>query len=147
MKKQASFLLGLIPLACGWILNYVMMLPFFNGIMLFIVNAGLLFLWSYLAYRTRHFDRSALSHTLKMNTVGLIFLALVLIQQLSVGHYWPNVIGLSAQFYFLPCLSLGYRIEGLFSPLFQTAHGWVVFALVFVLMFAASYIGSRMKKR
>ena len=148
MKKCVPFFFGLIPLALGWLLNYLMNVSsLFSGITGLIIAIALLFFWGLLAYETNRMDRSSFTHAFKMNFIGLIMLVLVLIQELVLGSYWPNFIGVSSQFYFLPCLSVAFRIEGLFSLFFSLMQIWFSYALVYVLMFAVSYIGSRLRRR
>ena len=37
---------------------------------------------------------------------ALLALALVLVQELLLGHYWPNWAGVASQFFFLPLINL-----------------------------------------
>ena len=51
-KTCKLLLLGLIPLAAGYALNYILLLPLpLNSFLMAILEAVLLFLWGYLAYR------------------------------------------------------------------------------------------------
>ncbi len=154
MKKHIKTIaLGLIPLAFGSFMNYAWGLPvpqILWTILELLFFAG----WGWLAYRiTKKGDR-AMGIAVRMNAIGLIMLILVLIQELAVGQYWLNLFGLLPQFYFLSCLRPVYwLIDTVYGWISRAPAGsvlatrvWAAELLEFILMIAATYIGSRRKQ-
>ncbi len=79
--------------------------------------------------------------TILANTVGFIVLVLVLYQEIFMGQYWANQIGIASQFYFLPLLSIAFG----FTTIFQTMSATYIVA--FSMMCMAFYLGCYASKR
>ena len=142
MKKTGGLLLmGLVPLAVGYLLNFVMMAlpvpPFFLG-------AVMLVLWGYYCHKRAADDTSAVLQTLMMNAVGTLMLILVLVQELILGAYWGNYAGLITQVYFLPCLPLISVLAHIFT---RVTALWALYLIEWAFMLAASFIGCRAARK
>lgn len=145
VQKYASFLLGLIPLVLGFLYNYLMMLPF-PWILWQFIGFILLVLWGVLARKTAYWDSGAFLHTVKMNALGLVLLVLVLVQELAVHHYFDNLLGILSQSYFLPFMWPALMIESIWAAIAEISYLWQSCVIAYCLMFAASYVGSRVKR-
>lgn len=154
MKKHIKTIaLGLIPLIFGFLMDRAWTLPLPQ---IFWTILELLFLvgWGWLAYRIMKKEDRVMSNVVRMNAIGLIMLILVLVQELAVGQYWPNLFGLLPQFYFLSCLRPVYwLIDTVYGWISRASAGsvlatrvWAAELLEFILMIAATYIGSRRKQ-
>ena len=71
-----------------------------------LIALGTLLLWGLISYLTFDGKSRVLSQTLAFNAASLLALALVLVQELLLGHYWPNWAGVASQFFFLPLINL-----------------------------------------
>ena len=102
-KTCKLLLLGLIPLAAGYALNYILLLPLpLNGFLMAILEAVLLFLWGYLAYRVSSPEKKPLWQAFLLCAVGLVMLGLGLYQVPGQGAYWPISSALPARCIFSP---------------------------------------------
>ena len=151
MSKTAKLLLaGILPLALGFAYNYLIMLVPLPGFILILLNLAFIVLWGYLAYALSSSDKNPVVQSALLCAFGLLMLAMVLYQELSMGQYWPNLIGSGTQMYFLPFLSAASTV---FSPLASiVAAGspiriWPLYICVLLLMFIVSGIGCLMKRR
>lgn len=76
-----------------------------------------------------------------MNGVALVVLVLLGIQELVLGAYFSNAVGIWTQLYYLPLLQLGFSLTSWSSRVFTAdAAAWL-------LMAAASYLGFRLGRR
>lgn len=108
MKKVILFCLGLIPLGLGFLMNsWIMANPysFPPGKI-----SGFLFLtlWTILGFISGRFTETAKKSSNIVHCPALIMLALLLFQEIILRRYWPNIIGIASQFFYLPLLSLSY---------------------------------------
>ena len=148
-KTCKLLLLGLVPLAAGYALNYILLLPLpLNGFLMAILEAVLLFLWGHLAYRVSSPERSPLWQAFLLCAVGLVMLGLGLYQVLVLKQYWHGFFGTVSQMYFLPFLTLA---STLLTPLFQLVMPvleiWPYYIAIWVVMFLVSCIGCVLRRR
>ena len=148
-KTCKLLLLGLIPLAAGYALNYILLLPLpLNGFLMAILEAVLLFLWGYLAYRVSSPEKKPLWQAFLLCAVGLVMLGLGLYQVPRQGAYWPNFLGIACQMYFLPFLTL---TATLLAPLFQLVMPvleiWPHYIAIWIAMFLVICIGCVLRRR
>lgn len=134
-------LLGLLPLAVGYLINYVLMLlpfPLFFGSLL------PLLLWAWLSGRMADSSENALLQALLLNAFGLVMLLLALLQELVLGAYWENILGLFSQLFFLTGLPLA---SVLLRPLTSTASLWPFYGASWLFLFLASLAGILLYRR
>lgn len=106
MKQLLRIVLGFLPLVVGFLQNAYMMARMDTLPPLMLIALGTLLLWGLLSYLTFDGKSRVLSQTLAFNAASLLALALVLVQELLLGHYWPNWAGVASQFFFLPLINL-----------------------------------------
>lgn len=113
-----------------------------------ILEAVLLFLWGYLAYRVSSPEKKPLWQAFLLCAVGLVMLGLGLYQVPGQGAYWPNFLGIACQMYFLPFLTL---TATLLAPLFQLVMPvleiWPHYIAIWIAMFLVSCIGCVLRRR
>lgn len=139
-------LLGFVPLVIGYALNYAMLSWPLYGWKLNIISAALLLLWGLLAYCAAAPGKSPAVQALLMCAFGILMLLLVLCQELVFGQYWPGVVGLSTQMYFLPLMSLS---SGLLASVFHAPAitVWLCCVIALACMFAVGCLGCRLKQK
>lgn len=134
--------LGLIPLAVGYLLNYVLMaLPF----PLLFASVIPLIVWAWLCGCFADGRRSVFGQAALMNAPGLVMLALVLVQEIGLGAYWQNSVGLFSQLYFLSALPLAVTLLNLLPG--TISRLWPYYIVSWLLFFGLSLLGCRLKKR
>lgn len=106
MKQLLRIVLGFLPLGVGFLQNAYMMARMDTLPPLMLIALGTLLLWGLLSYLTFDGKSRVLSQTLAFSAASLLALALVLVQELLLGHYWPNWAGVASQFFFLPLINL-----------------------------------------
>lgn len=99
MKQLLRIVLGFLPLGVGFLQNAYMMARMDTLPPLMLIALGTLLLWGLLSYLTFDGKSRVLSQTLAFNAASLLALALVLVQELLLGHYWPNWAGVASQFF------------------------------------------------
>ena len=140
MKKLIILnLLGFIPLFIGIIMNYIIM----QDVILSFNLIGFIFiiLWIFIGYKTEGIEETPGKSSISIHMPGAFALILVLFQEIILGQYWLNLLGLLSQLYFLPLISLGSYFT------FWTPRIWPVYIVAFLLMIGSYYIGIRIKKR
>lgn len=139
-------LLGFMPLVIGYALNYAMLSWPLYGWKLNIISVALLLLWGLLAYCAAAPGKSPAVQALLLCAFGILMLLLVLCQELVFGQYWPGVVGLSTQMYFLPLMSLS---SSLLASVFHAPAitVWLCCVIVWACMFAVSCLGCRLKQK
>ena len=114
MKQLLRIVLGFLPLGVGFLQNAYMMARMDTLPPLMLIALGTLLLWGLLSYLTFDGKSRVLSQTLAFNAaIGVLgagtwgmALARMLVQELLLGHYWPNWAGVASQFFFLPFINL-----------------------------------------
>lgn len=136
MKRTVRLLLlGMLPLAVGYLMNYMLMLLPFPLLFGSLVP---LILWAWLSGRMADVSESALLQALLLNAFGLLMLLLALLQELILGGYWENTAGLFSQLFFLTGLPLA---SVLLRPLTATASLWPFYGASWLFLFLTSLAG------
>ena len=137
MKKAVIVLLGCLPFLLGRAQDWAMM-HYWPPLLL--ISCLMLLLWgglSSLALKLMIDDKKAL---LLLNTPAIAVLLLILVQEWGFGAYWSNGIGLYSQLFFLPLLSLGYRLT------FWSTTVVPAYVAAFLLMALTSFFIFQSKK-
>ena len=147
MKKILLLAAGLIPFALGFGMNALMTANMNLVLPYRLIGVVLLLFWGFFGYRMKDFAGSARRSAILIHLIPCAVLLLLLYQELVLGRYWPNLVGIATQFYYLPLLNIAFGLERL--P-FALAGGWVhrmwhSYLIAFGLMWAAFYLGSRLK--
>ena len=135
MKRNVKLaLIGTIPMWVGIFLNYILAVA---SMPIFIVSAFFMGCWCYIAYKCAIGWEDLLPQACWLNLFSFVMLALVLIQELIVGSYWVNYLGLASQFHFLPGLAfvsvlIGRQMEVITLPPLYAAE--TVFLFLFSLL-------------
>ena len=140
MKKLIILnLLGFIPLFIGIIMNYIIM----QDVILSFNLIGFIFiiLWIFVGYKTEGIEETPAKTSISIHIPAAFALILVLFQELILGQYWFNILGMLTQLFFLPLISIGSYLT------FWTPRIWPVYIVAFLIMLGSYYIGIRIKKR
>ena len=132
MKKLILVLIGLSPLALGYLTDFLMMssvwLPYT------VLGVLVLVVWTIISAKVAHLAESKKEFLILINAVPLVFCTLFLIQSMIIGSPWANAIGSASQHFFTPLMFF----TSLILPL-----GNLSFAIIlsFLLMVASTFIG------
>ncbi len=137
---------GILPVVVGFIENWLLTssplgIP---GFISRLLSLFLLILWGYSAFRLSDPAHNPIMQALWMCSFGLLMLILVLYQELVLGAYWRNIIGVGTQMFFLPWISLASAI---LLPFTSGIRLWYLYIMIWVVLFLASSIGCFKKKR
>lgn len=148
MKKVTLFLLGFIPLALGFIMNSWMMKNQ-NSILPFkLIGVIFLLFWIFLGLKTSEFEETPVKSAIIGNSPAILMLLLIMFQEIILGRFLLNMVGIVSQFYFLPLINLSSSIVGVF--LFLTPFPiemWSSSLIAFLLMFGSYYFGGYLKRK
>lgn len=149
MRKTIKLIfLGMIPLVVGYALNFAAPLLPVSGLILSVIEVGLLFLWGWLAYRASSPEKNSVVQALLLCSFGLLLLVLALYQELVMGQYWKNFIGSVTQIYFVPFLTIAAAaLTSLVRLFLPTDQVWPFYVAIWGCMFAVSYAGCFIKSR
>ena len=139
MKNLLRVLLGFVPLGIGYLQNAYMMTHMDTLPPLKLIALGTLLIWGLLCYVTADDQSRAFSQVLALNTASFLALALVLVQELLLGHYWPNSVGLASQFFVLPLINL--------TGILPLHYLWMDDVLISLVLFLISLYLSKLKIR
>lgn len=134
-------LCGGLPLALGLLENRFMTVH--PDILLPYKLLGILFLllWGLIAFLGGKRTSNSKSCVAALNLLPLAVLLLLGLQELVLKAYWPNVIGLWTQLFYLPLIPIGFVL---------TRWSHVVFSAYcasFLLLLAASAAGCKLRQR
>ena len=134
--------LGFLPLGAGLVFEGFLLAYPPDRIPPFCLR-GLLFLllWGAVAFFATGWERQRLRVVGLLNAPALLFLLLNGVQTLLLKTFWPNVLGLWSQDFFLPVLPVAGRIARFLPTAFSP------FAAAFLLMAGASLAGAEARSR
>jgi len=141
MKKGKLVAVGLVPLALGAVLHAIVLARPDTIPPVFWIGVGFLLLWGVLGYLLCGWGDSKIEVTAYAHLIGGIFLLLILFQEIVLGHYLSNALGLVTQSYFLLLLNVSFWL----AP--WAGYVWAVNIVALVLMIGAFYLGCHIKKK
>ena len=142
MKRIIKLILiGTLPLWIGILLNSILTVA---SMPIFIVSAFFMGAWIFLCYKCTIGWQDLLPQALWLNSFGFVMLALVLFQELILGSYWMNYLGMATQLYFLPGLAFVTVLIGRHMEVISLS---VMYAWEAVLLFLLSLLGCWLKSK
>lgn len=142
MKRNLKLaLIGTIPLWVGIVINSILSVA---TMPIVIVSGFFLGCWCFISYKCAIGWEDLLPQALWLNLFGFIMLVLVLIQELILGSYWINYVGLASQLYFLP--GLGF-VSFLIGRMMETITLPPLYAAEMVFLFLFSLLGCWLKSK
>lgn len=139
MKRLLRVVLGFVPLGIGYLEHLYLLRHMDTLPPLMLIALGTLLLWALLSYLTADGEKKALPQVLCLNAANFLALALVLVQEHLVGHYWINAAGMASQLFFLPLIHLAA-----FLPLHYV---WAMDILITLVLLLISWYTCRLKNR
>ena len=136
-----QILIGTIPLWMGIVLNSILSVA---SMPIFIVSAFLMGCWCFLSYKCAIGWEDLLPQALWLNLFGFVMLTLVLLQELVLGGYWMNYLGMATQLYFLPGLAF---VSVLIGRHMTTISIPPLYAAEMVCLFLFSLLGCWLKSK
>ena len=142
MKRIVKLILiGTLPLWIGIVLNSILTVA---SMPIFIVSAFFMGAWVYLCYKCAIGWQDLLPQAVCLNLFGFVMLLLVLFQELVLGSYWMNYLGMATQLYFLPGLAFVSVLIGRHMPVITIP---AMYASEMVILFLLSLLGCWLKSR
>ena len=133
--------LGMIPFALGGFMNWFMMA---NPDMLpstVLIGVVTLLMWTALAFFVKPYINDTKKVIIGLNSVALAILIPIGIQELLLQAYWPNLVGVWTQFYYLPLLNIGLTLTSWSHSVFSA------YCASFLLMVIATALGCKLRKK
>ena len=141
MKKFILLLEGIIPFFIGYVINYLVMGPFYNTVLPYkLISITFLIAWFFVGRYSYRFVSNKKVATIMGNSVALIVLLFILYQEVILGQYWTNQVGMATQFYYLPLINLA----SVFTRMFHTMPATYVTG--FLMMCIVYYLGCHTNK-
>ena len=109
-----------------------------------IVSAFFMGAWVYLSYKCTIGWQDLLPQVLWLNLFGFVMLILALFQELILGSYWMNYLGMATQLYFLPGLAFVSVLVGRHMPVITLP---AMYTAEMVALFLFSLLGSWLKSK
>ena len=138
--KLLAILLGFIPYGLGRLMDWSMMEYSDTLPPLKLIAFAVLLLWGILAYLLR-FRLTTKDTILFLNVIPALNLLLIAIQELILKAYWPNMLGIMTQLYYLPLLNLSYGLT------FWAHTVFPAYCAAFLLMGIVSFLGCEIHKQ
>lgn len=137
------FCAGMSPLLAGILFNYLLMyLPVWSLLML--LEIVLIAAWVYLAFKVSKSGKNPFIQASLLSAFGLLMLALALFQELVMGRYWLNLIGIGPQLFFLPFVTLASLIT---VPFMDVIRPWPAYIVIWAGLFLTGWMGCWIKRR
>lgn len=129
---------GILPLLAGILFHCLLLfLPVGSSLMLLLALA-LLAAWVYLAYRVSKPQKNPIIQAFLLSAFGVVMLVLALCQELVLGRYWLNFLGLAPQLYFLPFVPLAAM--GM-APFMNMIRPWPAYIVICAGLFLTGWLG------
>ena len=141
MKENKLLLMGMLPFFVGYIF-YIVSLQ--TNILSSSVSAIYLMLWSLLTYLLSEKKGSVLAQTCKALSIPTVILLALLYQEILLGAYWDDFIGIWSQLYYTPALSLAMSADRI---LLDSQRLWPTYCLEWLMLAFATHVGVLCKKR
>ncbi len=142
MKRLAFLFCGCFPLVLGYLLNYLIMSNYVPP--LFLIGIAILIVWFLVGMFSAKFIEHKTEIILLLNAPAFLFLLLGLLQEIVLGQYWLNQVGLATQLYYLPLLNFTATLLQIVINHFYLSYGYV---LSFSLLLISSYCGRVIAQR
>lgn len=143
MKKLIVLITGFNPLLIGYGVNQFINYDTSTRLDTLLTILSIIFLlyWGWLGFLFSTLLHSVQISALLCNLPAFITLVMILIQELVNKQYWSNPFGLATQLFYLPVMSLAFRITPYFHYLWQSV------CISFILMIAVFYLGCIIRKK
>ena len=134
-------LLGFLPFAVGGFMNRYMMehpdtlLPYLW------ISIGILVAWAILAFLMKFWIKDRKKVMIGLNAVPCLVMILFCIQDLILGAFWMNALGVWTQYFYLPMLNLAYRLTNWSSRMTTDV------VVCFLLLVAATALGCKLEEK
>lgn len=135
--------IGIMPLILGFVLNWLLMILPITGFFMLLLSLLFLIVWGYAAFKISSPSRNFILQAFLMCIFGLLMLILVLYQELAMGEYWGNLIGVGTQMFFLPWISLASTI---IRPFMNVTRVWPLEIAIWIVLFILGCIGCIVKQ-
>jgi hypothetical protein len=139
MKKYWLLLFAITPIVIGYLYNYIILISFTNVINI-VLSAIFIIYWFVIGYISTKFTNSKKEGLLLTNSFAIIFLVILIIQNIIVGHYLPVIGGMSQMFY-LPTIKIASMLQNTILFFVTTYHMWMTCCVSFVLMILVYFAG------
>lgn len=146
-KKMIAFILvvlfvvlGALPFAVGGIQNWYMLTYMDSALPFRLIPVLFLLVWGCIAFFLNGKRQTTKKIVICLNLIAAIDLMLLGAQELILHAYWLNVIGRYSQYFYLPMITLGFRLTK------QFLHVFPAYAVSFILMVGASFIGCKLRE-
>ena len=140
IKRVLVVLMGLLPLLLGFVQNRLMMTAFlYTGLpSTLLIGIGVIAAWFFLGMLSAKMLGNKTQALILLNASASLFLTLIFIQEVIVGHFWFNIMGVVPQFFYMPTLGIGMAISS-FVPFSNTFI--IITGVSFILKLGASSLG------
>lgn len=133
------FLLGLIPLILGFLMNSWMMKNMDSVLPYKLIGFIFLVFWIIVGFISYKFEEIMLKSAVIIHLPALLMLLFIMYQEIILGQYWANLLGTATQFYYLPLISISTSIVEIFL---SSINGiWSISLIALLCMIASYYIG------
>lgn len=141
MKKAltacALVVLGVLPLAFGWTVQYGLADEARFSLFLRLPGFGLLAVWVLLGLAGRALSGSTKLTLLSLNAVPFAVLVLIGVQELIRHAYWFNAVGTNTQMFYLPLIKISFDLARWSHTMFP------VYCTAFCLLVLAAFLGCK----
>ncbi len=142
MKKAMLFCVGLFPFAMGVALDaFITGCPVGLSFFFAFINLAVLALWGAAGFLLRRHAATTREAVALAHLPAAVMLLLILVQELALGHYRLNWVGLATQLFYLPLIHLPSRL------LFFAHTLPPVYIAAFAGMVAVFWLGARLYEK
>ncbi len=142
MKRFILLLLGFTPFVLGRLLDWVITVGFPNTVFPFLlIGLVMLFVWFLFAFYFGRYAQTTMQAIVLLNLPALFVLVMLGIQELVLGYYWLNAVGLYTQLFYLPFFRTGIMLTSWSSSIF------LAYCASFIVMLTVSFLGCKIYQR
>jgi hypothetical protein len=144
MKRFLLLLIGFLPLLIGYIQNHLMLTVFYDRVFPgVLVSIAMLVVWFLVGILSKKLINTKKAAVILMNVPALLVLLLIFLQEIVLGAFWLNNIGLATQIFYLPLIGVVSNLSR-FLPQIGIS---LLSILAFLCMLGASYFGCTLAER
>lgn len=145
MKRVIVLLFGCVPFLIGGLLHWGITTVLPNvGFPYLVFGILFLALWSLAAYALCKNVKKPLETLILFNLPAFIVLVLIIVQEVILGSYWSNFIGMMVQVFYLPVINIVSRLVVL---VLRKITMTPIYSISFVMMAGVASLGCWLSRK
>ena len=140
-----------MPFVIGFLMNSWLMQNPYSILPFKLIGFIYLTFWLIIGFISYKIEKTLLKPAVIAHLPAILMLSLIMYQEIILGQYWSNTIGIAAQIFYLPLINISSSVVGIFLffipwDIHVWSGGLIASIIAFLLMLASYCLGYYLKK-